>query len=156
MSRPRIRKSQRYISHPPSSPANHLPNPSIPNSPSRRSRYAFIPVTPRRHLRTQPLIFTANGQALSQQPHLPQPVDQIGLLEPLLDSMTPTPIPLAEGVLNAPPEITQSKHHQKCLNQHHRWVSDVIPRCIKPYMCLVRQTSNLRILHLFMTEFVLA
>ncbi|KAJ3991297.1 hypothetical protein F5050DRAFT_1542269, partial [Lentinula boryana] len=38
----------------------------------------------------------------------------------------------------------QSRHNHKRLKQYTNWNNDVIPRLIRPYMRLLRETSNLK------------
>lgn len=150
MSRPRITKRQRESSIPTSS-VHSSPIKSPGSSPTKSSNYQFIPVTPtRRNCKAQPLVFLADGQTRTQRRRLPHPVGQVGLVEPPLHSRDvhvahradpgETPEVIEPIVFNLP----ESRHHAKRLRQHERWVHEVIPTLIRPFMRLLQTTSNLR------------
>ncbi|KAJ3764673.1 hypothetical protein FB446DRAFT_798584 [Lentinula raphanica] len=139
MSRPRIRQDRKRT----------------PSSSPTKNDYSLIAVpspspTRRRNLTRQPALYLANGQKFIQRPRLVRPLGQLGLLErpqnPLEgtnDNHNAGPIdiePYAE-ILAAP---LTSAHQHKRIAQTHRWQTEVLPRLIRPYMSLLRQTSNLK------------
>lgn len=149
MSRPRILKRKRELSVSTSSVHS-----SPSKSPTKLTNYDFIPITPtRRTPRARPLVFLADGQTRTQRPRLAHPVGQVGLCEPPLNSRDVHVSHRAEAA-DAPDviepivfNIPESRHHMKRLRQHERWVNDVLPSLIRPFMRLLQTTSNLRRSH---------
>jgi hypothetical protein len=137
MSRPRLRHSKTRSST--AEPDySHVPY----SSPTKRTRTVTA----------KPRIYASNGRRFIQgvQGHLPVPSGQVGLLErPLwssedssnIDDIHSTQQVSTFETIDLPPE---SVHHRKRAAQHTRWNNEVIPKLVRPYMHLLRNTQNLR------------
>ena len=123
-----------------SSPAQDLDYSHIPySSPTKRSRTVKAKLT----------IWVSNGNRFIQgvSTRLSVPCGQLGLLErPVwaddsgLEEKTESaePAAVAEAFIPQP-----SLHHCKRAAQTNRWLTEVIPKLVSPYMGLLRETNNL-------------
>lgn len=142
MIRPRIRKRKRDDNHAESAPESPVP--------ADYSHVLFE--TPKKRLRVvkaKPTFFVGNGNRYIQRPNLLIPRGQVGMLERPLN-WTKMPLILsperASEVNEA--EMTDlltvpSLHHRKREAQNQRWIKEVIPKILGPYMRLLRTTENL-------------
>ncbi|KAJ3764988.1 hypothetical protein FB446DRAFT_655870 [Lentinula raphanica] len=113
--------------------------------------YSFVPVTSPKRKRTLaalPTFYLANGKKFTQKTRLPIPLGQVGLQERHSELLTATTSRHStegggEVQVSAVPEAP-TPHSRKRLAQFRRWVTEVIPKTIKPYMALLRETENLK------------
>ena len=142
MSRPNIRRRrvEKDSSLDNQIPADHIPY----DSPRKRQKRGVI----------YPSIYLSDGQRFTQR-HGRLPHGQVGLQDPW-----PSDYPSRSNVNRIrepeePPPLTimtptTSLHHRKRVAQNLRWQSDVIPKLIRPFLALVRETKNLTIEPSFM------
>ncbi|KAL0566289.1 hypothetical protein V5O48_015730 [Marasmius crinis-equi] len=132
-----------------------------PKASSTAADYSLIP-TKRPHqrsLRDPPLVYLANGQALTQDPALPTKPGQIGVREPPLVDLPLIANPTARAVntneANKDAEVVGAlwsestdhwtPHVSKRNKQAQRWTTTVLPRLILPYMELLWETDKLHL-----------
>lgn len=119
--------------------------------------YSHVVYTsPRKRSRTiqsVPRIYAPNGQRFIQHSHIPIPPGQLGLLEsipgtraslPKSKSPNKSPNKLPHIDIDHDTPIVLSLHHRKRITQNNRWTTEVIPRLVRPYLRLRRETLNLR------------
>lgn len=111
----------------------------IYTSPRKRSRL----------IQALPKIYAPNGRRYIQQSHLHIPVGQLGLLEhspgaPASNSQLPKSTNKAPQIIIDTP-VVMSLHHRKRIAQNNRWSTEVIPRLVRPYLRLMKETQNLRV-----------
>lgn len=138
MLRPKIRKRKRDENadatpeRPPVPDYSHF----IYNTPTKRSRV----------VKAKPTFFVGDGRRYVQRPNLSIPRGQVGMLErPLNWNILPAMNQESDGLDPATIELAPmaSLHHRKREAQNQRWINEVIPRILGPYMALLRQTNNL-------------
>ncbi|KAL0574854.1 hypothetical protein V5O48_007108 [Marasmius crinis-equi] len=144
-----------------------MPRPRIPRNHQPYeppTDYRLIPTKRPHHLSasastSEPLLFLANGQVLTQNPNLPSRRGQVGFQElpsrevrdlPLFPKVQPatdnardvehTSVPEGpyDDTARAPKPRAQKRH-----NQSLRWRTEVIPQLVYPYMNMLRLTENL-------------
>lgn len=102
-----------------------------------------------RKIQALPKIYAPNGLRYIQQPHLQIPSGQVGLLEQIPGA--PASNPQLSKPTNIPTQsdtdipVVISLHHRKCVAQTNCWTTEVIPRLVRPYLRMMRETQNLRV-----------
>ncbi|KAL0569797.1 hypothetical protein V5O48_012165 [Marasmius crinis-equi] len=105
-------------------------------------------------LKNPPLVYLANGQVFTQDPNLPTKTGQVGVAEPLQGNLPSTikkTKPTPENENDAGEEVRMENeaiehwtpHLNKRNKQSQRWMTDVIPQLVLPYMKLLRVTEKL-------------
>src|SRR5580698_10017634 len=101
-----------------------------------------------RKIQVLPRIYATNGQRFTQNTNLPTPSGQVGLLEGIgkpTESILLAPKLCIETTPNIPDHpVVISLHQRKRIAQNNHWNTEVIPRLVRPYLCLLRKTQNLR------------
>jgi hypothetical protein len=109
------------------------------NTPTKRSRV----------VKAKPTFFVGNGRRYVQRPNLPIPIGQVGMLErPLNWNNAPAQSAVNDASNGLDDTVTEllpmpSLHHRKREAQNQRWINEVIPRILGPYLRLLRKTNNL-------------
>lgn len=102
-----------------------------------------------------PKIYAPKGRRYIQQPNLHIPSGQLGLLERIPGapaSNTPLPKSTSDSthtaaipvVIHDTPVVI-SLHRRKRIAQNNRWMTEMIPRLVRPYLRMMRKTQNLRV-----------
>jgi hypothetical protein len=173
MARPRVRKdrhqafphspaSSNHTFSPSSSPSRRnslTPQPALNLGDGQEFDSRFIPFsspTRRNTLTMRPTLYLSNGRKFTQQSHISRPFGQLGLREQpsgFANKISKSHPVHGDNYDNeeslgvAPTSESfegQSTHYRKCLAQTTWWQTEVLPRLIRPYMRLLRQTENLR------------
>lgn len=120
--------------------------------------YRLTPVvtsTAGRKRRNEPLVLLPNGIALTQNPAIPRLPGQVGLhgdrpvtLEDFAHAAEQIEVPVSltpeVEFVDAPDLASPSKHRTKRLRQWERWMTEILPSVISPYLELQRSTQSLR------------
>lgn len=137
--RPSQRKIRRAQIQEPSSDYTHM----VYLSPKKRSR----------RIKALPQIYAPHGQRFMQHHNLPIPSGQLGLLERIpgeTGSQLSAHVASGQDTGGNTENVsfilpTVSLHHRKRIAQNNRWNTEVIPRLVRPYLALMRETQNLRL-----------
>lgn len=115
--------------------------------------------------RPRPLVYLSDGRTLSQTAGLPPIAGQIGFAgdRPQDGLLCPPPFEHNVGVVandfldndlmfmhddsraHQTSHNTISRHRRRRLNQSNRWLTEVLPALISPYMSLIQQTDHFRL-----------
>lgn len=112
-------------------------------SPKKRSRT----------IKALPHIYAPHGQRFIQHHNLPIPSGQLGLLERIpgaTGSQLATHVASEQSTGGNTENVTfipsvVSLHQRKRITQNNHWNTEVIPRLVRPFLGLMRETQNLRI-----------
>lgn len=137
---------------------SHPPESYIPTEGPSRPHH-LSKANPRK---PRPLVYFADGETLTQTPGLPPVPGQIGFAgdRPQDGLIRPHPIKSNDEIGEQEcsmqdlmfmhtecemPEPNVSRHRRWRQNQATRWLDDIIPTLVQPYMKLVRTTQSFRL-----------